>query len=180
MLDLQGWFGVPEAECYKDLVKNIKNGKVVEVGCWKGLSTSHIGKICNDNNTWLVVVDTFKGSDNNEEKGIAENEDIMKIFMDNMKELGIWYTIIPESSVEASKYFADESLDLVMLDASHLYEHIMDDLLTWTPKVKKGGWMCGHDIEKEGVRNAVHHYYYKNYEVKNSSIGPCWWQWKKQ
>lgn len=48
-------------------------------------------------------------------------------------------------SNEASKLFADDSLDFVYLDANHSYKGIMDDFKNWYPKVKKGGLISGHD-----------------------------------
>ncbi len=45
-----------------------------------------------------------------------------------------------------------EPLDFVYIDANHLYEHFMMDLLAWLPKVRRGGIIGGHDFtdRKEG------------------------------
>lgn len=180
MVDLQGWFGAPEAECYRELVKKVKDGKVVEIGCWKGLSTSYIGHFCNENNTTLYAVDTFEGSASDESAGMAMKEDIKKIFINNMKELGIQCVLIKGKSVEASKQFLDESIDVVMLDANHDYHNVHADVEAWWLKIKLGGWMCGHDIGKMGVKDALDDYFGKsNYEIKHSQFGPCWWQKQK-
>lgn len=48
-------------------------------------------------------------------------------------------------SLHAARRFDDESLDLVFLDADHTYEGVTEDLRAWWPKVRRGGWLGGHD-----------------------------------
>lgn len=177
LLDLQGWFGKEEAICYQALVMGIRGDLVVEVGCWKGLSTSYIGKICNSNGTRLVVVDTFKGSESDDSGDLAKKENIKDVFVDNMKEIGIDCHVFEMTSVEASQRFKDESIGLVMLDANHEFSSVLADVGAWWPKIRYGGWMCGHDVSVEGVRKALDEFFGSGrYEVKSSPVGPCWWQ----
>jgi predicted O-methyltransferase YrrM len=49
-------------------------------------------------------------------------------------------------SVEASKLYADASLDFVFIDADHRYEMVARDIDAWLPKVKRGGIIAGHDF----------------------------------
>ena len=63
-------------------------------------------------------------------------------------------------SVEASKRVADAHLDLVYIDANHMYEFVKQDIMAWLPKVRGGGYIAGHDYDnpvepKWGVRRAV-------------------------
>lgn len=53
--------------------------------------------------------------------------------------------IIRELSVEAAKRIENNFLDFVFIDAEHGYEACTEDIEAWYPKVKKGGWLCGHD-----------------------------------
>jgi hypothetical protein len=67
------------------------------------------------------------------------------------------------SSAEASASFPAASVDAAYLDGDHSYEFVKSDLEHWFPKVKKGGFLCGHDYlhggkEKDawpGVTKAV-------------------------
>lgn len=61
------------------------------------------------------------------------------------------------SSLEASKYIAPASLDLVFVDALHDYPYCLEDITAWLPKVRKGGVICGHDYCRfsPGVVRAV-------------------------
>lgn len=60
-------------------------------------------------------------------------------------------------SKEASTHFQDGERDLVYIDAGHEYEQVADDLKNWLSKVKKGGWITGHDYRSKfpGVIKAV-------------------------
>jgi hypothetical protein len=48
-------------------------------------------------------------------------------------------------SKTAIDLFPDESLDFVYIDANHEYQHVLEDIELWFPKVKKGGVVSGHD-----------------------------------
>jgi len=59
-----------------------------------------------------------------------------------------------------SKDFADqtpdESIDFVYLDARHDYAAVIDDIVLWYSKVKKGGILSGHDYANNGnPRNVI-------------------------
>jgi len=53
---------------------------------------------------------------------------------------------IRKTSVEASKEFADGSLDAVYIDAEHDPISVRSDINAWRTKVRKGGILCGHDF----------------------------------
>jgi hypothetical protein len=60
-------------------------------------------------------------------------------------------------SVNAVKLFEDNYFDFVYIDAAHDYESVKADIREWLPKVKPGGYICGHDYggEYTGVKKAV-------------------------
>lgn len=71
--------------------------------------------------------------------------------------------IIRLRSTEAAEIVSDASRDFVFIDADHSYEGCAADIAAWAPKVKPGGWLCGHDYEntgypKFGVTQAVNEY----------------------
>lgn len=53
--------------------------------------------------------------------------------------------IIRKTSVEAAREVEDNSLDFVYIDAMHEFDLVMMDILTWVPKVRRGGIVSGHD-----------------------------------
>lgn len=66
--------------------------------------------------------------------------------------------ILHGNSAEMAEYVGHASLDFVFIDASHDYESVKADIAAWTPKVKPGGMVLGHDWNPErfpGVIQAV-------------------------
>lgn len=61
---------------------------------------------------------------------------------------------------ELAARFPQASVDAVYIDEVHDYESVKADIMTWLPKIKVGGTICGHDyIERPeynfGVIRAV-------------------------
>lgn len=56
---------------------------------------------------------------------------------------------------EAALEVPDGSLDFVFIDADHTASGVRRDILEWTPKVRKGGLISGHDINWPTVRGVV-------------------------
>lgn len=56
--------------------------------------------------------------------------------------------IIEKYSLEAAKDFEDKSLDFVYIDANHSLMNAVEDMVTWTQKVRPGGIVAGHDYFK--------------------------------
>jgi hypothetical protein len=61
--------------------------------------------------------------------------------------------ILAVPSLEAVKHVPD--LDFVFIDADHSYPAVKADIAAWKPKVKVGGWLCGHDYDLRAVKRAV-------------------------
>lgn len=69
--------------------------------------------------------------------------------------------IIKKYSKDALTMFENESLDWVYIDANHSYDSVKEDIALWWPKVKKGGFLSGHDYivrESFGVVQAVNEF----------------------
>ncbi len=54
-----------------------------------------------------------------------------------------------QSTSEEAAIFLPNNLDFVYIDANHSYEHTLQDLNLWWPKMKKGGILAGHDMFNE-------------------------------
>jgi len=72
-------------------------------------------------------------------------------------------------SVDIAKKIEDNTLDFVYIDGNHSYEFAKKDIEAWTPKLKQGGFIGGHDFDsnvdkknlegiKYGVKRAVEEY----------------------
>ena len=49
------------------------------------------------------------------------------------------------TSLDAAAAVTDLSLDFVYIDGNHEKGHVLEDLSAWTPKIKPGGMLAGHD-----------------------------------
>jgi len=71
--------------------------------------------------------------------------------------------VIKGFSAEVVRDFPEGSLDFVYLDANHAFDFIMEDLIHWGRRVRRGGIIAGHDFIRQShvwVVQAVHLYAY--------------------
>ena len=170
-----------DAETLTLLLNKVKRpGMVVlEVGSWVGNgSTKVIAEAIRDVGGTLYCVDTWAGSDNVEhhQRFRARYNSMFTVFSENVKRYGAQHIVKPlvMSSLEASRMFPDDGIDLVFIDGNHGYSHVKQDVLAWLPKVKAGGVLCGHDcdasyadldaalrseMEKHGEEDVLHNPY---------------------
>jgi len=82
--------------------------------------------------------------------------------------------VIVGDSLSVAKLLADESLDLVFLDADHTYNAVLADLRAWFPKVRPGGVLSGHDfVRRNDVARAVRRWVSEN-DLVLKKVG---WSW---
>lgn len=152
----------------------------VEVGAWKGKSAAYMAvEILNSKKDInFFVVDTWKGSD---EEAHHEDPDVQAgrlydVFMENMMPVIDYIAPMRMESVKAAGQFPDESIDFILLDASHDYENVKNDIDAWWPKLKDGGVMAGDDYLWDGVLAAVTEFIEANPDLKLelNERGVCW------
>lgn len=174
---LDGWFDFEDS--YRDAVASAQPGAVfVEVGAWLGKSTSFMAvEIANSGKPiTFYVVDTWLGTGDDEkhQRYIREHGSVKPIFDANMAPVRDYYRALHMPSIEAAETFADASVDFIWIDADHRYDAVKADLAAWTPKLKPGGIIGGHDFDWGGVNNAVR----EKFGVEFWTVGNCW-KWRK-
>lgn len=158
---IPGWFDF--ARVYDEALGRVAGPAVfVEVGCWKGRSTAYLAEQVKRRllPVTLYAVDTWRGT---EAAGLAaevrrdHGGDLYPAFERHMSRAGVWDWVTPvrAPSVAAAARFPDGSVDFVFIDADHEYPAVAADISAWTPKLKPGGVIAGHDIDLPGVRRAV-------------------------
>lgn len=175
---LEGWFNMEEQ--YLELLNSIPDGGTfIELGAYKGKSTSYIvTEIVNNNkNVNFITIDTFKGesgSTDKEEIIAYKKVDVSKMyeeFNENTKHLKDSFKVIVGKSDDSSVNFDDDSVDAIFIDAGHSYESVYNDIKSWLPKIKNGGIISGHDYGSwPGVKLAVDDIFVKIDKIENN----CW------
>lgn len=114
----------------------------VEVGTERGL---YAKTLCEANpNLKLFCVDPYKAY-----RGYREHKSQRKLdalFDEAWGRLAPYnVTFVRKFSVDGAAGFKDESLDFCYIDGNHSLLHVIQDIWHWTPKVRKGGIIAGHD-----------------------------------
>ena len=152
MKGIDGWFSEDEGRWYARFAWGLRGGTFVEVGSWKGRSTSFVGPVCMANGTRLVCVDHFRGSDDTLRERYAAAlavQDIEQTFRANMKTLGIAVDVMAEPSEVAAARFVPGSVGRVFLDGSHDGPSVARDLTVWTETLSMDGILGGHDYSEK-------------------------------
>jgi len=152
---------------------------VVEMGVWKGWSTSLIIPKLKKSYSYYCV-DWFKGSPTESCEG-ANPKKVKELFWNRMKEnkLDKKISLIEGHSVEVSKSFKDEEISVLFLDGAHTEPYFSDDVKAWSPKIKIGGIFSGHDWSTVGMRAKsffTEKNGYEKIDLRNKGFGKhdCW------
>jgi hypothetical protein len=128
--------------------------KVVEIGSYVGDSSEIFAQHFNQ----VICIDPFiNGYDKND---AASYQYRMRIIENQFDELCSRYSNIRKlkmKSNEAVNLFEDKSIAIAYIDAIHTREGVKNDIKLWLPKIKKGGFITGHDYQGKfpGVIKAV-------------------------
>jgi len=57
--------------------------------------------------------------------------------------------VLPGLSPEVARRFPPAQLDFVYLDGCHLPEAVLADIDGWLPKIRRGGYIAGHDYSRK-------------------------------
>lgn len=123
-----------------------------EVGAATGITTEFLLRHCQMMRRLFIADDWRPVGTPGHPWAMNNMEKVFKTKFQGDKRL----TILKGLSWEMASQVEDKFLDFAFIDASHDYESVKKDLDAWTPKVRVGGMMCGHDINiVDGVKKAV-------------------------
>jgi len=174
--------GCPPIRAFDFLLKDKKDLVGVEIGV---LAASHALKMlqCLDFKTLYLVDPYLKYKSKYESEELTwDNRKFEKIAKEKLQKYKDKIEWIKTTSVESVLKFKDESLDFAYVDANHEKKFTLEDIEIWTPKVKMGGIVGGHDHvpTHPGVAEAIKEYCSKNkieYKTKhfiNKKVNTDW------
>lgn len=133
---------------FKEISKEFPNGRGVEVGVFHGVFSREILSSWNGTlfmiDPWRPLGDEYNdytNQKNHANQGYTETAENIR----GMEERGIMMRCL---SNQATQFFPDGSLDFVYIDGNHAFDFVKEDINIWFPKVKPGGFLCGHDFLK--------------------------------
>jgi len=149
-----------------NLVRQLEDHSIiVEIGTGLGRTAVTMGYGCIGKNSIVYTTDNYAESDTYSEWGMKEhnqgnwNFEQAKKNIENfeVKQYIKQYNL---DSIEFSKIFKEESIDLLFIDDCHEYNFVKSEINIWKNKIKKKGIMCGHDFtvrlnEQNTVARAV-------------------------
>ncbi len=134
------------------LISDLPDGcTMAEIGCYAGEATEMFAKKA----SLVYAVDPWKDfvvpmtNDQGLDDGKGGHWMIMReaeMFFDKMASR--YPDVIKKlkgTSAEMAQFVSDGTLDAVYIDGDHTYEFVLSDIITWLPKIKSGGVICGHD-----------------------------------
>jgi predicted O-methyltransferase YrrM len=98
--------------------------------------------------TEYVLVDLWSHQANYEDVANVDEQqqsDIMADAMNRLKEFSDKIQVCKNYTTVCSERFSDGYFDFIYVDARHDYVGAREDMVTWWPKLKRGGIMAGHD-----------------------------------
>jgi hypothetical protein len=146
----------------EEWVKKNNWTKGVEIGVFHGLTFFHLLEHCP--NLHLTGIDIFEPILHKDEqfaeggrsyKGDKLPQEYHRIKKEAAERFPERSKVVKAESAGYARNIPDHSLDFVFIDGDHLYEAVKLDIVSWLPKVRPGGVICGHDIGMPGVKRAV-------------------------
>ena len=169
-LDGPLWGG--KSDIFSSLIKETRPKLIIELGAFLGNSTISMAKTLKENNIECIIltIDTWLGSSehwlqnkcnllhlyNNFEFGISS---MYNQFLSNVNNEGLSEYIIPIPTTTDTAFeilsYNNFKADIIYMDADHREEIVYTDLVKYSKLLNDNGIIFGHDIDWQGVKNAV-------------------------
>lgn len=148
-------------DLYKELLKDTV-GTYVEIGtCWGGfaefliLNTPLTQLFCIDPYKVFPVEDYYDSLNFQSQEALNEKFQIVcQRLIHNQLKKPVYMGRM--TSLEAAGKIGDD-LAFVYIDGNHHYKEVLKDLNCWWKKIKKGGFLCGDDVEDINLPHDAEH-----------------------
>lgn len=170
-----GWL---PAEDIPSIVNALQLPKVIgiEIGVDSAMSTTWL--LDNIPNLTLYGIDPYE-----EYAEMIDRPGSYNSMAKYTKKYGHNFQLIQKRSDDAVIHFEDESVDFIFVDGIHEYSQCKRDIVNYYPKLKKGGYIFGHDYcsWKGNVDKAVDEFITENpnFKIELKFCKQDVWFWKK-
>ncbi len=167
-----GWLTEEEGKFLYEIAKGApKDGKIIEIGSWKGRSTVCLGQGSKDgNNAKIYAIDPHTGSSEQQKEYGRVNT--YQEFLKNISNAKVDANVVP--LVQTSKA-ASEKINgpvyFVFADGAHEYDFVKLDYELWFPKLPNGRLMAFHDCwHRFGVQRFTAVLLFTSTKVRNPKL----------
>ena len=143
----------------------IKEGDVcAEIGVYRGLFSKHI---LERKPSHFYAIDSWEYFPEFNNRCYGKRKGVNQDHMDNIYEQAVEnignnprVTMHRMKSAQAAKLLPDDHLDFIYIDGNHNFEYVMSDIISFVPKMKETGIICGDDYKfprckRGGAQNAI-------------------------
>lgn len=147
--DVEGWMTPGQARRLWTCARLVRpGGRIVEIGSFRGRSMIVLASAAADD-VEVVAIDPHAGNDRGPhewegyEDEASEDHDV---FNRNLEQAGVRHKVrhVRKFSAEALADVPGE-IDLLYIDGAHRFGPALDDIRSWTAKVRPGGEVLIHD-----------------------------------
>ena len=141
-----GWLTREEGIFLYNSAKGVpKDGKIVEIGSWKGRSTICLGNGSKDGHgAKIYAIDPHTGSSEITKKLGKVNT--YNEFLINIKRAGVEKVVVPiKEKSETASFKIKSPVNFIFVDGAHEYSFVKQDFDLWFPKLINGGKIVFHD-----------------------------------
>lgn len=137
------------ADGLRDLIKDVPEGSMIEIGCYTGEST----KIFYDSGKFdpVYAVDPWEGGYDDSRSANSDMKEVERLFDER---IGHSVKKMKMTSKEASEIL--DNVDFIYIDGSHDYEAVKKDILLWKDRCNYLGLHDYGHRSTPGVTKAVH------------------------
>jgi glycosyltransferase involved in cell wall biosynthesis len=132
-----------------ELMREFRPRVFVELGVWKGESYFTFCQSALENNVAVKCfgIDSWRGDVH---MGKLDEALRMEVERYNNSKYAEFSELKAKTFEEAVGDFADESIDLLHIDGTHIYEDVRHDFESWLPKLSPTGVVLFHDVTVHG------------------------------
>lgn len=139
--DLKGWMGDKDRQALYEYTSKIKNGLIVEIGCFMGISTK-VMALSSPTST-IIAIDPYLTV--HPSSGLTDPAYVKEQFLKAVDGLNI--ELIHDKSQNVKW---DKPIDFLHIDGDHHYEEVKLDIEKFVPFVKSGCYVFFHDYVVTG------------------------------
>ena len=148
----EGFFELSESPACVAILPQIKPYYTgVEIGVYKGQSSVLFLEHCRH----MIFIDPCLAYPENPDMHWIAQEDKFLSTLSHVRPRS--YKFIKEMSSKAAPLVP--RVDFVFIDGNHAYEYVKADIELYWPKIRFGGFLCGHDCHVDPVKRAVSEFF---------------------